>query len=139
MSGSIKTLEFELESIVSSGEHQTMTLSARTVGGPPTGVWRRNDVVIESDDPDFTITFELDKSKEHFTSQVPYTSRLRSHGRTEGIFSYSVTNRVTPKVSLVENMIIEGMCTGSAGSIDAIIHEVAIMHEPQYLAGKLEN
>ena len=106
----------EIERFVWFGKDQTVTLSAGTTGGPPHGIWKRNDVVIESDDDDFTITFELDQSEEDFLVRVPYTSRLTSHGPTSGIFTYEVTNRLTP-VLLFKSIIIDGMCLGSDGSI----------------------
>ena len=106
----------EMERFVWFGEKQTVTLSAWTTGGPPHGIWKRNDVVIESDDPDFTITFELDQSEEDFLIRVPYTSRLTSHGPTSGIFTYEVTNRLTP-VLLFRSITIDGMCLGSDESI----------------------
>ena len=106
----------EIERFVWSGENQRVTLSAWTTGGPPHGSWKRNGVVIESDDPDFTITLELDQSEEDFLIRVPYTSRLSSHGHTSGIFTYVVTNRLTP-VLLSKNITIDGMCLGSDGSI----------------------
>ena len=99
----------EIESFVWFGEDQTVTLSAQTTGGPPHGIWKRNDVVIESDDRDFTITFELNKSRTDFLIRAPYTSRLTSHGPTQGIFTYEVTNRLTPRL-FSKNIYIDGMC-----------------------------
>ena len=100
-----------MESFVWTGRNQTFTYSARTIGGPPNGVWRRNGVVIESDNLDFTITFELDKNDENFLYKLPYTSRLRANGPTEGVFTYTVTNRVTPRIFTDSSMLIEGIYT----------------------------
>ena len=113
--GRIKEIVMELERGVWFGEDQTVTLSARTTGGPPSGVWKRNDVVVDSDDPDFTITFELDGSQKDYLIRVPYTSRLTSHGHTSGIFTYVVTNRLTPGL-LSKSIAIDGMYLGSDGS-----------------------
>ena len=87
-----------------------MTLSAKTTGGPPKGVWLKGGSKIEQDDPNFSITFELDQSIEDFEHLCPYTSRLRSHGPTSAKFSYLVTNKLT-RGFLVKGIAIEGKYT----------------------------
>ena len=105
--GAIQRLNLELESYVWTGRNQTMTLSAMTTGGPPSGVWRRDGVDIESDGLNITITFELDTSSEGFERLCPYTSRLRAHRPIGGLFSYLVTNRLTSRV-LDDTIFIDG-------------------------------
>ena len=103
--GILRSLTLEVDNSSSDG---SLSLLARTVGGPPDGQWERNGQVIEIGHPSFTITYELDMSVPTFFHLAPFISRLNIRGRYPGVYVYTVTNRMTRRF-FRKSISIDGM------------------------------
>ena len=103
--GSIRSLTLEVDNSSSDG---SLSLLARTVGGPPDGRWTRDGQVIEIGHPSVTITYTLDTSLPTFYNLAPFISRLHIHSRYPGLYVYTVTNRMTEGV-FRKSISIDGM------------------------------
>ena len=83
------------------------SLAGISRGGPPSYVWRKDGMVLVNS-TSFSVSIALTGSgSERFTESV-YESVLTVTGRHPGVYSYSVSNRITPR-HLTKTLNITGI------------------------------
>jgi hypothetical protein len=108
LGGGITQLSLELVSF----SRTSLTLVGRSIGGPVTANWLRDDVLMtrrfyEPPDPTFTITVEREKT-ENYLESSPVKSVLVVKGYHPGVYTYRVLNR---SLSRNRSITIEGIVT----------------------------